>query len=310
MKPNRNLVPFFFGASAKGWHELEALPRCPKEYQYSRVRGISPRGAAFLKEPLGIGTLVHVGRAQWLADGYKGDRWREALALYLKEYKAQNLPPMMPGALAIAVQCLEKYIEYWSIRPKPEVLAVEYEMKARGLAAVSDSWTWRTSRLDSIVKWQGKTWLDECKTTSSSPSRVRDIYMLNGQPLLGCALWTKEETKRFGPLAGVLLDVIVKPNGKKGPSCSSRIPLPISEMSHALKWFPAVAAEYVHQARMIRWNDGVERRITSCLRPLGPCPFRALCLRGQRGAGGYVFADGVSLNEWKPEPGKETEPWR
>jgi len=302
------LVPFVFGASEKGWHELAPLVQCPKEYQFARVRGIARRSVV-LKEALSVGSLWHVARAQWLADGRRGERWREALVEYSKQHEAATSKPLAPAAFATSVTLMESYVAYWSLRPTSRVLAVEYTLNPRGLTPSHPEWAWRTARLDSIEEWRKGIWIGEGKTTSSSVARVRDTYMLHGQTLLGCCLWSPREEKKFGPLAGVLLDIIVKGNGKKPPKPAERIPLPLSEMSHALKWFPRVFQEHVMQSSMIRWDDDVERRVTSCMRPYGPCDYRALCLRGQRGTPGFVFADGKPISEWKPENGKHVPPW-
>lgn len=301
------LVPFSFGATALGWHNIQPFTICPKEYQFVRVRGIRQR-APFVSEPLSVGLLLHVARAQWLSDGRKEDLWRTAMLEYAKQYPLEEGKPLHPAALKMAVQCFEAYESYWSVRPTTKVLAVEHEIKPRALVPDAPQWAWRGARLDSIELHRGKAWLGELKSTSSGAGRVHDIYLLNGQTMLQAALYGPEEEKRFGPLGGILLDVIVKPSGRKPAKAGPRIPLLIEDMQHALTWFRKDFTTWVMQASMIQWNDHVERRPV-CMRSHGPCEFRSMCLKGRKGSNMFVFADGSPVSAWQPSEGKEVPPW-
>jgi len=303
------LVPITLGATAKGWHEIESLVACPKEYQFSRIRGITPR-SIHIKESLSIGSLFHAARAQWLADNYQGERWREAIRNYAKEHEAVMSARLSPGAVAAATELAEEYVDYWSLRPKPKVLAVEYTFRARPLRPGAPKEEWRTARPDSIELHRGRTWIGEAKTTSYSMAKVKDTYMLSGQTLLACTLWSELETKKFGPLAGVLLDGIKKRSGKTRPKCFPRVELPLSEMSHALSWFPGNFTDWIRQSSLVTWDADVPRNVTACMRPYGPCAYRALCLRGRAGALGFVFSGtNTPITDWEPEADKEVPPW-
>ena len=301
------LLPFSFGASALGWHQIQPFTICPKEYQLARVRRITRR-SGFLKAPLSVGLLLHAARAQWFHDGFKGDLWRTAVVEYDRQHAEVDGKKLAPGSVPFATECFEAYVKHWSVRPKPTVLAVEHEIKPKALIAGAPQWAWRGARLDSMEKWKGKVWLGELKSTSSSPGRVHDLYRLNGQTLLQMALWGEEETKEFGPLGGVLLDIIVKPSGKRGARCSARIPLDLGSVDFALKWFRRDFTTWVMQSSLIDWNTTVERRPV-CMRQYGPCEFQSLCLRGRNGSNGFVFEDGSPVSAWKPSEGKTTPPW-
>ena len=125
-----------------------------------------------------------------------------------------------------------------------------------------------------------------------------------------CALWGEKETKQFGPLAGVLLDVIIKGSGSRRPKAQPRVAIAIEDMAYALEWFRKDVPFHFMNASSIQWGDSVERRITSCQRQYGPCQFRSLCLRGRAGANGFVLKDGTSLAQWKPSNGREVPPWQ
>jgi hypothetical protein len=303
----KNLLPFTFGSTAKGWHAIQSFTICPKEYQFAKVRKVRRR-RAFLPEPLSIGLLVHAARAQYLHDGWKGDRWRKAIEEYERQFTEQEGEKLAPAARSIAVQCFEAYVAYWSVRPTSTVLAVEHEIRPKPLVPNAPEWAWRGARLDSVERWRGKVWLGEMKTTSASFAKVVDTYMLNGQTLLQAALYGEDEAKQFGPLGGILLDGIIKPSGNKKAKAVDRVPLPIDRMQHALHWFRRDFTTWVMQSQLIDWNSTPERRPV-CMRSYGPCEFRDLCLRGRASSVHFEFPDGRPLHHWQPTKGKEVPPW-
>lgn len=307
-KPTRpRLFPFTFGASSKGWHEIQPFTICPKDYQYGVVRKIR-QVAPSIPEGLSYGLFMHAARAQWLHDGYKGDVWREALVEYGRQAEEHNKLPMAAGMLAAATKDFEEYTKYWLKRPRPEVLAIEYELKARGLKPDAPAWAHRTARLDSIERWQGKVYIGEFKSTSRTDKHVAELYAVNGQTLLQVALWSDEETKRFGPLAGILLDVVSKGTKSRPARGNPRIIIRKEQLSHALTWFHREFKQWVMNASTIEWNSTVPRSMV-CMRPHGPCRWRPLCARGRDGAGQFQLGDGTQMHKWKPSPGKEVPPW-
>jgi hypothetical protein len=302
------LLPFHWGASDKGWHQIQPITICPKEYQLSRVRHITPRNA-FMRDPLAIGLLLHVGRAQWLNDGYKGKLWRKAMRSFYEEIPQQHGGLRLnPGVWETAESTFEGYVSHWAIRPKPKVLAVEYLLKPRGLTPDAPEWAWRGGRLDSIERDAQGTWIGECKSTSNSAGRVHDTYEANGQTLLYAALWGEEETERFGPLAGILLDVMKKSTPGAPAKFWPRIRLPISDLLHPLKSFKRDFTTWVMQSHLVDWNASVERRWT-CQRETHQCEYKDLCLLGKKASHLYTLEDGSPLNLFKRQPGKEVLPW-
>lgn len=302
------LFPMPTGHSGMGWHQIEPFTRCPKEYQYARVRKIRPHQPC-LPEPLGVGLLLHAARAQWLYDDRaKTSPWREAMHAYAKVIENEEHQKLSGGAFTIAERHFLGYVDYWSKRPTTKVLAVEHQLELRGLGADFPAWAHRTARLDSIEKHMGKTWIGEAKSTSGSAHQLADTYMLHGQILLQVALWGEKETAQFGPLAGVLIDPIIKSRGKAPSSGAPRIEIPIHTMGHALFWFKRDFKMWVMQASMIDRNSWVERRPV-CMRPYGPCSYRDLCLGGRRAANQYVDEHGKALTQWQPSDEQRVEPW-
>lgn len=305
------LVPFTFGASARGWHSMESWLTCGKEGQLKNVRRIRPLGTQ-MSEAFSIGILLHVARAQYLNDQRKGTLWREALAEYCKAVVERGDPPIPNSHVRVATLTFESYVAYWKVRPTTTPLAVEYELKPRGVGPATPEWAYRTARLDSVEFHQGKAWIGELKTTSQSPAKVHDTYALHGQVLMQMALWGEEETRLFGPLGGVMLDVMQKSDGVKPGKAYPRIVLPIESAQHALDWFRKDLVHWQMTASVVDWNARVTRSM-ACMRQYGPCQFRDLCLRGKEAAVQYEHevepGKWVNLSKWAPAPGKECEPW-
>ncbi len=307
-KKSPRLVPFSFGASSRGWHAIESFIRCPKEYQFSKVRQVQPR-TMHLPEPLSVGLLIHAARAQYLWDMRDPANWEEAVTLYAETFPLREKQRLAPNAIDIAMRTFREYVRYWKVRPAPRPLAVEHEIKPKALIDGAPPWAWRGARLDSVERWQGKAWIGEAKTTSSSWKKVNDTYLLHGQTMLQAALWGREETERFGPLGGILMDVIVKPSGKKEAQPQPRVAMPIEKMQTAMKWFVRDFTTWVMQTHLVTWDATVERK-PNCMRAYGPCDYRDLCLYGKKGTGGFVVGDArAPLQNWTAVPGKSVSPW-
>lgn len=307
------LVPFEAGPSQAGWHKMEAFAAgCPQEHLLRHVRGIKyrPMGAdAPIFMHFAVGLLVHHARAQWLNDGYEGQLWVEAMKKFYREYPKVAGEKLPDGCYSIAYRTFQAYVAYWKTAMRAKVLAVEYELKPRGLGPGAPEFLKRGARLDSIERLAGETWVGELKTSYGGSAGVEDMYALHGQPLQTMAFWGPEETEKFGPLAGVLLYPVKKATDKDKGKAYPPVKLRIERYAHALEWFKRDYATWVMQAQLITWNSAPERR-PNCNRPYGPCEYRDLCIRGRDGALGYVLADGQPLHTWKASPGREVPPWR
>lgn len=307
LKPGK-MVPITMGASRAGWHAIESFIRCPKEYQFAAVRKVVPVNVS-VPEPLSVGIHLHAARAQALNDGLRGELWRDAMKL-AERMHAEAGTPLFPGAIDTATRTFEAWLAFWKLRPRTTVLAVEYELEPRPLAPNAPPWATRGARLDSIEKdpLTGAVWIGEFKSTYDSGSAVSDLYSLHGQVLLQAALWGPEETKKFGTLAGILLDVVKKPRGDERAKAYPRMRLPLHTFAHALRWFRKDFTGWLMQTHLIDWNAAPERRPV-CVRKYGPCDFRELCLDGRNGSLKYRLADGRRLVDWKPTPDQRTPPW-
>lgn len=299
------LLDLPIGSSGAGWSSLSEFVRCEKSDQYGRVRGIR-KFENTLSEGLSVGALMHAARAQWLHDGYKGEAWAAQIDRHAVKMEVEG-DRLAPNSKSIARKNFQGYIDYWSRHPRSRVLAVEYELTRRPLWPDATKEEERTARLDSIEHFMGKVWIGEAKSTYyGGASRVRSTYALHGQILMQLSLWGPKETKLFGPLAGVLLDPMVK-EGKGRATGAERTPIALVNVQHALSWFKRDVKLWVQGQRAMSWNDVVPRRLSpdNCR----GCQFRELCTNGRSGAIRFQFHDGTPITKWKPSPGKETPPW-
>jgi hypothetical protein len=301
------------GPSGAGYSELEPYLRCPKEYQYAKVRQIT-KPTAQTPDYFAVGSFVHVGRARWFASGFGlGAEVWDAIRRDV-DVARTNLPlPSSEQSVSDALRYLQEYVDHWGIREKPKIVAVEHLLGPSDLLDGADSA--RTARLDDFGFYPeagGALCIGECKTTTAPISDVANQYTVHGQPALQRLLWdlAPQGAATFGPVAGMVLDVIQK--GYGGKRCSfSRIFVPHDERVQL--WAKSSLAKATMAKNALAWDSGAERRITSCTRLIGKarvaCQYRDLCQIGKAGSQGYVFADGRSITEWQPSEGRQTAAW-
>lgn len=299
------------GASEAGWHQIASKVECAKKYQLAHVRGIvTPMHQ--LPDPLAIGVLFHAGRARWFSKRFRTDEetWQSIADAIAVEAQA-CVPPCSPDAERQALTLLQLYVDHWSTRPHPTVVAAEYTI---GPATLIDgaAFSFRTARLDDVTRYDGALCIGESKTTSADISDVINEYTLHGQTMLQALLWKRapQGEKMHGPVLGVMLDICKKPSGKR-PAAFQRHFLPITET--ALAWFAKNLVQELKEAASIDWDTDVRRNISNCTRQIGrmrvPCQFREMCMRGKSASIHYTFKNGESLLSWKPEDGKTVAPW-
>lgn len=301
------------GPSGAGWSELEPYLRCPKEYQLAKVRQIT-RPTAQTPDYFAVGAFVHAGRARWLAAGQGlGDEVWTAIRADVDAARSGLPLPCSEQSVGDALRYIQEYVDHWSIREKPKIVAVEHLLGPADLLGGADSA--RTARLDDFGFYPeagGRLAIGECKTTTAPISDVANQYTLHGQPTLQRLLWdlAPQGAATYGPVAGMVLDVVQK--GYGGKRCQfSRLFVPHDERVQL--WAKSDLARNTIAKNAVAWDTDAERRITSCTRLIGKarvaCQYRDLCSVGRAGAQGFVFSNGESITNWKPSPGQETPPW-
>ena len=306
------------GPTEAGWHSAEAGIWCLQEAQYKYIRGIS---LPHLQTPdhFAVGGMLHAGRATWF--GSKFDTSQATIdavkAATLKAADSFSLP-VTEDAKKAATKYVLEYVEFWSGRPRPQPLAAEYLVGPAPVQVGDQFPLWRTARLDDVSRYpeaSNKLAIGEAKTTSGSIDDCINQYTLHGQPILQFVLWGTSEQgeRRHGPLAGFVLDIIKKGYGKDRSKFAREF---VEVTPKTLEWYRRSLRAYLRRFANLDWNSDADdqRNIMACTRMVGrarmACEYRPLCRHGKAAASNYVLRDGTPLNEWKPSPGNETEPWK
>lgn len=279
------------GVTEWGYHELEPFLKCPKRYQFERVRGIAKPLSAE-PEYFTTGSMVHAGRAKWLASGSKTDSATIAAVMQaIEDVLAKLTRPASPDALPNAKKWVSEYIDHWSLRPAPKCVATELKLEATFHGQPF------TARLDDVGFYDeegGALCLGECKTTSASIKACHNQYMIHPQPMLQRALFAAcaEGEGTIGKVDRTILDIIQKGYGKE-KSKFARVTLRFSQqmIDSCVKYLAKERA----RARSLRWestSDAAERNFTSCNEKTDngtfACPYRSLCLSGRDASLEYV----------------------
>ncbi len=301
------------GPSGAGYSELEPFLRCEKEYQLAKVREIT-KPTAQTPDYFAVGSFVHAGRARWLASGcgVGAEVW-DAIRADVDATRSSLPLPCSEQSVSDALRFIQEYVDHWSVREKPKIVAVEHLLGPSDLLDGADSA--RTARLDDFGFYPeagGALCIGECKTTTAPISDVANQYTLHGQPTLQRLLWdaAPQGAATYGTVAGMVLDVVQK--GYGGKRCAfSRIFVPHDD--RVLLWAKSSLAKATIAKNALAWDSEAERRITSCTRLIGKarvaCAYRDLCQSGKAGAAGYVFKDGRRIVEWEPTEGQTVPPW-
>lgn len=301
------------GPSGLGYSEIEAYLRCPKEYQYGKVRGITPWTDS-TPDYFAVGSFLHAGRARWFAQQFKQDdaTWK-LMQDDITKVRSEFDLPCSDRAERDALGYLQEYVSHWAVRPLPKIVAVEHMLGPTDLEEGAPG-TVRTARLDDFGFYPeagGRLAIGECKTTSAAISDVANQYTLHGQPVLQRLLWDSapQGAAMYGATAGMVLDVIQK--GFAGKRCQfARIFIPVGD--RVLLWAREGLINALKSKTQMTYGSAVERRITSCTRLVGrarvACPYLPLCEHGRAGATGFM-AENQPLANWTATDDQPTPPW-
>jgi hypothetical protein len=313
MATSELITPMFNegGASGIGWSELDPLANCEKEHQYANVRQIY-KPTAESPDALAVGAFVHAGRARWFADkqSTSAETWQRIVEDITRTREGLPLP-CSESAERDALRYVQEFVEHYSVRAKPNIVAVEHML---GPVNIGGDDTPRTGRLDDFGFYPDagdKLAIGECKTTHSITDTLME-YSLHGQPVLQRILWSlaPQGEATYGQVAGHVLDIIQK--GYGGKKCSfMRIFVPLEP--RVLEWGREYLVRLLNRRKEIGWDTPVVRNLKACTRLTGKarvaCKFQNLCQYGKTAALEYAFRDGRGLPEHTPETGRETAPW-
>lgn len=302
------------GPSDAGFHYIEAISRCEKEYQYG-LRGVRIP-TEYNPDHFSVGSIFHAGRARWFSLRFDTSpkAWRLIREACAEEADGMDLPVTFK-AERMALGYLAEYVAHYSLLPKPKPIAAEYLLGPAPLKPDDPFFMFRTAKLDDVSHYAeagGKLCIGESKTTGASISDCIQQYMLHGQPLLQFILWNaaKQGRATYGDVAGTILDVTQK--GYGGKKCKfARHFIPFEP--RVLEWFTKSMRGYLRDAAKIDWNSYARRNFSSCTRMGGrgrvACTYRDLCMFGKSATSKYVLKDGRSLRSWRPTDEQTVPPW-
>lgn len=306
------------GPTSQGWHSgLADYLACAKRFQLARTRRISIPLVA-TPDHFAVGQLVHAGRARWFASKFATDdaTW-DLIRAAVADAAAENDLPVSKEAEQQALSILQQYVTHYSTRPRPKPVAAEYLLGPVPLDPQDPLYAHRTARLDDVSYYPmggDKLYIGESKTTSTSVGDCVNQYTLHGQTMLQALLWklAPQGEAMHGPIAGIMLDVIVK--GYDKPCRFGRVAIPITDWQ--LDWFAASVRQALMEMEAVDWDTPVLRNPTSCTYLAGrarvECAFRDLCHHGKSAALKYVMgtSNGAqSLVRWTPSDKQTVPPW-
>jgi hypothetical protein len=259
-----------------------------------------------------VGILHHAMRARWFYEGFGTDEktWEKVKRAAQEAVEEQKLPISMEAERK-SLAMFQMYMDYWSVRPRPEPVAAEYLVGPAAIGEEFETVTERTARLDDVSRYPeagGALCIGESKTTSTTVGDTVQQYTLHGQPLLQLLLWklSPNGEAKHGPVAGIMLDIFVKPYEKKPPAFG-RVFVPVTDWT--LKWYAESMSAYLRAAAKITADSLAPRNVHGCTYTAGrmrvACEYRELCSHGPGAASLYVLPDGSSLAKW----GGEVKPW-
>ncbi len=304
------------GASEAGWHGIEKILLCEKEFQFNVVRGIH-KPIEYTPDYFAVGSIFHAGRARWFSLKFEtsSKAWKKIKQACEEEADVQQLPVTFK-ATKQALGYLTEYIEHYRVRPKPRPIAAEYLLGPAKFKPSDPFYMFRTAKLDDVSYYDeagGKLCIGESKTTGAGIADCVNQYTLHGQPVLQYMLWkaAPQGEATYGPVAGTILDITKK--GYGGKKCDfARVFIPFEE--RVLEWFHSSLAKKLQRAAEIGWDTTTDRNIAACTRMGGrgrvACSYRDLCMYGRAATIKYVMADGSSLAKWKPTEERKVAPWK
>ncbi|MBU6430536.1 MAG: PD-(D/E)XK nuclease family protein, partial [Cyanobacteria bacterium REEB65] len=285
-----------------------------KRYQYQEVRKILTP-ATQTPPHFAIGLIFAAMRREWFGLKFESDAkaWEHLKRAAQEEAELQRLPINHKDE-AFALAFFGQYIDFWLKRPRPKPLATELKLGPVTLRDEDPKEHTRTAKLDDLSYYPeagGALCIGEAKTTSGDPSGVIRQYEFHVQPLLYNCLYkrSKRGERKFGKVAGVVLDIACKPYENKKPTFARAF---VEIRPEVLTSFAESTAYYVSVAKQIGWDTPVMRAY-HCTEMQGrarvDCPYKSMCRFGKAGAGHYVMQDGTSLLKYKPVPGAMCMPW-
>jgi len=278
--------------SSAGYHAVSSYLACPEK---SRLRASGLRrkqrntdldpDVMVELNPMGYGTLIHTLLGARIAYGHAASERmlarREVVELVLPDGQIVRPLALLEPDRAKALLALRTYDASHPLDQDPwTYIGVESEVIAN-VALPSQPPMYRTVRYDGVVQQQdpvrGKVVLSLEHKTAARGGNMKEY---TGQAMVQVTLWNQcpKLVEMFGPMVGVIFDVIVK---SVIPKCERLPPRYVTKLQQQR------ALEYLRLPETIKYPinaDGTyPRMLQTCFDRYGACDYVDLCLEGARG---------------------------
>jgi hypothetical protein len=261
-------IPPLGGQSADGWSKVSDFLRCPYRYFLRYELGAEVPDAGNGGDPnLEVGSLVHVGLAvhyaSMLPQGAPG--WHPNYPSPLDFLDAVEASGVELGHVVRARQLLYGYWEHYN-PDNLEPLAIEVPAGIEGV---------HTSRFDMVARRDDGTWITEHKSSYRETEEVIEGWYLDGEVVGEVYSWRLANlSQKYGPLAGVLINLLFKTN----PPKFRRLEVPIS--SEVVEWYARDRAHWGSVRDHYRNIGYWPRKLTGCFSYNRFCGYRPHCRDG------------------------------
>lgn len=274
--------------SAAGFHAVSSFLGCPTKSQLER-QGVTKKGDDSLLDRTGkmekrsFGTLIHALLAVRTVYG------QSVAERLLIRPNGTPTPDFGPVGAQLGIEDIGRsltIVKMYDLEfPMPmepwTYLGIEVEVCTDIGDGLGGSCV-RSAIYDGVVKRHDQpdvVWSLEKKTSSRSGTGAMDVY--TPQFATQCVVWNANPSlvQRYGPMAGVIPDVIVK---SAVPKCERHLPRYISRFMQHLQ------VRYLRLPDQIRYpvDDSGEwpKMLHHCWGKFDPCQFVDLCWEGAHGS--------------------------
>jgi len=267
------------GPTARGWHRLEAVLRCPQLYAWGYGQGGENPGhdrfgdsPALVRGSIGHAGLAHAyARMRWTQEGEPWGACPYYMPLEAMRLVAEKHGDVGAEMLPIAEAAVRAYARHY-VREPFKVIGVEEAVETK-----FGPYPY-TARLDLVTEDRGgQVWITDHKFVSRIEGKVFRRYCLSGQFLGLQWIGMRQWGKRFG---GVRLNLV----GCNVIAFARASPMPAPWM---LQRFPTVVVHAEELIARVKALAAAGKEIPAapsehtCMTSYGECPAFELCRWGE-----------------------------
>lgn len=254
-----------------GWSHYRSYFKCPQRFVFEQMYTLA-NPLNDMDRGRRIGSMCHGGVGQWLLDPQES--WHDAVRRFGGLESVGDEEEQ-------ARRIIEEYVDHWSQRIRPEVLAVEYENSPLHLPI--------GGYYDAVVRDNGRAYIMEHKFQAQGLSDQFKNLSRDGQLLTYVILWGDREREKFGDLGGFILDL----TDTRGALKFGRFTVAIEEIAESLNWWNLnlrrgiVEADEIERYLKVAVGPVTVDRRPVCTSERFACPYEKLCFQGTGMLGAY-----------------------